>query len=162
MGAYGTTNHYFNKSSEMVDCEVIAVWTANPDATTRFRAVVWHDFNAAFLLNDRLIDGFVNIEENLGTVWVDYQNVCPDLLDEGTEFEPITNEDLLETTLPLRFKGILAYRAAATLLASDGDTAGAGAFLGVANKKLAEEVSRLVVPERFKTRVRAGFGRAAA
>lgn len=83
-------------------------------------------------------DGEVRVETTEATVYVEYQDPAPDLL-------AVDSGDLDDYELPLRFKPILALRAAAWLLAEE-DPARAEKYRQLANARLAYEAGRVTVP----------------
>lgn len=111
--------------------EVLSVWQGGDPRTT---TAVNHVVSFADL-GDR-----VNVVSNDATVYVEYQEIPPDLLDAD-----VVGADVDEYELPARFKLPLALRGAALLIA-DEDPAKAGALRQLAERDLNEQASRLRVP----------------
>lgn len=118
--------------------DILGVYSADPRVTTKFHAVEFEEG-----------DGEVRIFGNYASVFVEYQLPAPDL-------ETVADGDLDGFTLPERFRKILAWQGAAVLLTADGDAAGAGVRMGLADRALTKQVTRLPSnpPWRRSLRVR--------
>lgn len=122
--------------------DVLTVLSANPHATTRYRAIGFQEG-----------DDEVWIDENLASVWVDFMLPAPDLMS-------LTGTVLNNYAIPQRFRNYLSNRAAAVLLAADAQGASAAAFLALAETALQTQLNRLPSPPDWRqVRVRTGFGR---
>jgi hypothetical protein len=137
------TNRSFSKSegggSEMGD--ILGVYTANPLTTTKFRTLGFEE-----------ADNKVRVDESIATVYVEYMLPATNLME-------ISAGSLAATTLPLRFKSILAHKCAAYYFTSLGNASMAQAHMALAELALAHEVARLSVPERRRLSARTGYGR---
>jgi hypothetical protein len=110
--------------------DVLAVWSANPLTTTRYRAVEWDEG-----------DNAIRIYEGLAQVWVEYMLPRPDLMSVAAGSLPTYK-------LPARFSNYLALRAGGLLLNSDSQNAAGTVFLGLAESALAAEIRRTPIPDR--------------
>lgn len=113
--------------------DILGVWTADPRATTRFRAIPWEEG-----------DGVIQLFEDRTTAWVEYQAPPIDLLS-------VNDADLDEYEIPERFANILAYQAAGSLLRADGKYDAGNEYMAIAERLLAEESQRLRPPRRWTT-----------
>lgn len=139
--AINLTNGVFSKNlggaNEIGD--VLAVFTLDPRNTPG-----WMRFPP-----NRIVEanGQVYVETSLGTVFVDYQLPVPDLLDPS-----LTEETLMATALPARFRLPLAFRGAAHLLASE-DPVMSAKYQALAEQELARQAAKLEKPY-WRTEVR--------
>jgi len=90
------------------------------------------------------LDDRVNVRALSGTLYVDWQTPCPDLLD-NTDMGIANDAALQAYELPARFKLPLAARGAALLIAEE-DPAQAGVLRGLAENNLMRQVTRLSKP----------------
>jgi len=113
--------------------DILGIWTADPRATTRFRAIPYEEG-----------DGVIQLFEDRETAWVEYQAPPPDLLS-------VLDQDLDEYDIPERFANILSYQAAGSLLRADGKFEAGNEYMAMAERLLAEESQRLRPPRRWNT-----------
>lgn len=88
-------------------------------------------------------DGVVFVETNCTNLWVEYVLPYPGVLFPDLNPGLMALATFLAQTLPRRFRNILAHKAAAHLLGSDGNAAAAGVQFGLAQAALAGEINRL-------------------
>lgn len=122
-------------ADEMGDILSIYV-TANPQTSTICTAV--DDWVEA--------DGKVRVMTDQTTLYVEYMQPAPDLLS-------VEEDDLDDYELPRRFKNILAFRAAAFLLAQE-DPALAERYRNLGNARLLAEAGRVPIPWWRKPRMK--------
>lgn len=126
--AFGNADVEIQRPQEMGD--ILAVWTANPLVTTKYRAISFEEG-----------DGVVRVFESRATVYVEYVLPRPDLMS-------LSGSELNDYAIPGRFSNILALHASGTLLKADGLPAGA-TNIGLAEAALRDELNRLVLPTRL-------------
>jgi hypothetical protein len=88
-------------------------------------------------------DGVVFVESDCASLWVEFMLPYPGVLFPDLTPGQMTLVNFLAQKCPLRFRNILAHRAAGHLLGSDANTAGAGVQYGLAEKVLAAQINRL-------------------
>lgn len=112
--------------------DILGVWTANPQTTTRYLALRFEER-----------DGVVFLPDGGQTlVWVEYMLPCPNLTE-------LSGQTLLDYTLPARLRNYLAFSAAGNLLRSDGQIAHGNEMFDLAKRDLAIEAARVApVPRR--------------
>jgi hypothetical protein len=134
IASYAATDGSFSKSEGQAGelGDILGVWTANPQATTQYLALRFEERDGSVWLPDG----------GQSLVWVEYMLPCPDL-------NALSGNTLLNTTLPMRLRGYLAWTAAGNLARSDGQMAQGDEMLALAQSELIIEMRRVTpVPRR--------------
>jgi hypothetical protein len=115
--------------------DILGVWTANPQATSRYQALRFEEQDGHVFLPDG----------GQASVWVEYMLPCPDL----NAFNAATEPTLLAYKIPVRFRNFLAWTAAGHLCRADGQMAQGDEFLALGQSEIMVELRRLTpVPRR--------------
>jgi hypothetical protein len=132
-------NRQFSKNEGSVDPakpelgDILCVMTADPRAGRRR----WRGHCVDFTEES----GVVLVETDKTSLWVEYMLPYPGVVFPNLTPETMTLAAFYAATLPLEFEDALAHMAAARLLGADGNPAGAGVEMGLANAALVDEIN---------------------